>query len=421
MNRITTSLLLAGAAAFALLPLNAGASSGISEWGLPTYTGGPGSTPTVDQSVTPTQIDAGDEGNVYVSGGNVYEWGQGGSSSTPTLITQGSPNTVTGVTARPVDGAGNFSVLVPEVSGDACPGENKVAHWGTNLTVSYYHSLDCDNIVQLAQAEAHTLALGSDGKVYGWGSSNHGANGLGCVGGIGTCTVGGTGCTGTPCTVGNNSSSPVELNGSNGTADIEALTGGTSTNVQITTGNSNAAMLVGAGTSSWAIYTWGDDTLGQCGCGTTSTGYNYGDVSQGTSAGFSTYPVTEIDEGGNYPAAGHPTDGHILVLVKHGTNDKIWAWGDNASGQLGNNSTTNSNVPVQIGTTGKVFTDIRAGGEHSMALESNGDLLVWGDNSDNQLGDGGSTNALTPEEVMVSGAPLVATMISAGSLHSVAY
>ena len=41
-------------------------------------------------------------------------------------------------------------------------------------------------------------------------------------------------------------------------------------------------------------------------------------------------------------------DGHSLAVA----NGQVFAWGDNANGQLGNGTTTNSNVPVAVSTAG---------------------------------------------------------------------
>ena len=55
-----------------------------------------------------------------------------------------------------------------------------------------------------------------------------------------------------------------------------------------------------------------------------------------------------------------------LALKSDGT---VWAWGHNQEGQLGNGSTTNSNVPVQVvGLTNIVA--IAAGGFHGLAVRS---------------------------------------------------
>ncbi len=52
------------------------------------------------------------------------------------------------------------------------------------------------------------------------------------------------------------------------------------------------------------------------------------------------------------------------------TTGQVYAWGSNLLGQLGNGSTTGSDVPVPIDTPdGVTFSAIAAGGDHSLALE----------------------------------------------------
>lgn len=115
-----------------------------------------------------------------------------------------------------------------------------------------------------------------------------------------------------------------------------------------------------------------------------------------------------------------------LALKSDGT---VWAWGDNTSGQLGIGTLTNQTYPVQVkGEDGTGFlTDIIAisgGGNHSLALKSDGTVWSWGNNTDGQLGDGSNINRLTPVRVKGSGneAHLANVQaIDAGESHNVAY
>ena len=54
------------------------------------------------------------------------------------------------------------------------------------------------------------------------------------------------------------------------------------------------------------------------------------------------------------------------------------AAGDNVSGKLGDGSTDDSAIPVQV-TGGSTFANVAAGGEHSCAITLAGALLCWGE------------------------------------------
>ncbi len=104
---------------------------------------------------------------------------------------------------------------------------------------------------------------------------------------------------------------------------------------------------------------------------------------------------------------------HNLALLSDGT---LRAWGYNQFGQLGDNTTTQQNTPVQVsGITNAI--DIATGGYHSLALLSDGTLRAWGVNSSGQLGD--NTTTLRNIPVQVSGITN-AIAISGGLTHSLA-
>jgi len=78
---------------------------------------------------------------------------------------------------------------------------------------------------------------------------------------------------------------------------------------------------------------------------------------------------------------------HSLALDSDGN---LYSWGNNTSSQLGRNpiSTTPANQPgkVTMPTGVKQFTQISAGSEYSLALGSDGNLYSWGSNTYGQLG-----------------------------------
>lgn len=104
---------------------------------------------------------------------------------------------------------------------------------------------------------------------------------------------------------------------------------------------------------------------------------------------------------------------HSLALKLDGT---VWAWGSNQFGQLGNGSTTESQMPIQTPGLANIV-QIIASHNHSLALRSDGTVWAWGYNGSGQLGDGTKNNRSSP--VQVTGLTNV-VQISAGRLHSVA-
>jgi alpha-tubulin suppressor-like RCC1 family protein len=111
---------------------------------------------------------------------------------------------------------------------------------------------------------------------------------------------------------------------------------------------------------------------------------------------------------------------HSLAIASNGT---LWAWGNNARGQLGLNNITNRSVPIQVGdlSVWKELFNARGssavGPEHSFAIQSNGTLWAWGSNSYGQLGLGDQTNRSSPVQV---GIESYWAKISLGAQHTLA-
>jgi alpha-tubulin suppressor-like RCC1 family protein len=86
---------------------------------------------------------------------------------------------------------------------------------------------------------------------------------------------------------------------------------------------------------------------------------------------------------------------HTCALVSGG----VQCWGDNTEGQLGSNL-LKSDVPVQVAGLGPAsgVTAIAAGGGHSCALVGGG-VQCWGDNTWGELGNGSTVNSKVPVQV----------------------
>ncbi|MCM8807940.1 MAG: hypothetical protein NC926_08390 [Candidatus Omnitrophica bacterium] len=89
---------------------------------------------------------------------------------------------------------------------------------------------------------------------------------------------------------------------------------------------------------------------------------------------------------------------HCLALAKDGT---VFAWGDNQFGQLGDGTYRNRNFPVKVKNFNgsgylKNIKKIECGAFHSGAITSDGYVLMWGKNWKGQLGDGTYENKNIP-------------------------
>ena len=86
--------------------------------------------------------------------------------------------------------------------------------------------------------------------------------------------------------------------------------------------------------------------------------------------------------------------GHSLAI---GSDGRVYAWGRNLDGQLGNGSSTAHSTPVALSLPGgSVPTEISAGIDHSVAMIAGGEAYGWGYNDYGQLGNGGTTERDTP-------------------------
>jgi alpha-tubulin suppressor-like RCC1 family protein len=307
--------------------------------------------------VTFTHVAASDFATVGVgSDGKAYGWGlnQFGQLGDGTTTDSSVPVRVhapVGVTFTQI-AAGTYSVVAVGSDGNAYSwGDNSYGGLGdgtttASLTPVRVHAPSGVTFTQVAAGTFHTIAIGSDGNTYTWGNNIYGQLGTGTT-----------------------ANSPVP---------VRVLTPRGVTFTQVAAGAYHSAAVASDGNT----YTWGNNPYGQLGDGTTTS---------------SSVPVLVRAPPGvtlTQVAAG------AYETVGVGSDGDAYAWGNNAAGELGDGTTTDSSVPVQIGRpTGATFTEVAAGTSYTVAIGSDGNGYAWGSNSLGQLGDGTTVDSSLPVQV----------------------
>jgi alpha-tubulin suppressor-like RCC1 family protein len=236
----------------------------------------------------------------------------------------------------------------------AIDSQGHVWGWGLNadgdlclsgLTELRPSELSLNDVSLATGARTHSL-FSSGGKVYACGSGQYGVLGTGST---------------------TNSSTPVAVVGLPSTAPVTALTSSWQ----------GSGALLGNGD----YYNWGYNAAGQLGNGTTADSAVPVPVTLPAA-------VRQVFQGGS-----GAKNGQTVAILANGT---VWAWGDNDRGQLGNGTRASSDVPRRVDVpSGVTFLKVSSGGYASYAIDRSGRLWAWGDNRSGQLGTGSSTNIAT--------------------------
>jgi alpha-tubulin suppressor-like RCC1 family protein len=236
----------------------------------------------------------------------------------------------------------------------AIDSQGHVWGWGLNalgdlcvsgLTELRPTELPLHDVTLATGARTHSL-FDSSGQVYACGSGEYGVLGTGSTA---------------------NSSTPVPVVGLPSTAGVKALT---------SSWQGSGALL-----DNGDYYNWGYNAAGQLGNGTTVDSAVPVRVAL---AG----PVRQAFQGGS-----GAKNGQTVVILADGS---VWAWGDNDRGQLGNGTKVSSDLPVRVKVpSGVAFVTVSSGGYASYAIDGSGRLWAWGDNTSGQLGTGTGTGTST--------------------------
>ena len=347
-------------------------------------------------------------------------------STTATAIDNTRPGEAllpSGVTAIAVSAGGGFSLAIGS--------DGNLYSWGFNFQGELGdNTYDDKNIPELIHLSAgvtpvaisagalHSLAIGSDGNLYAWGSDVYGQLGDGIpifARNVPELIHLSAGVTPTAISAGTDASLAIgsdgnlyawgeNRNGSVGdgtttqrnTPEIITLAPGVTPTAISTYQHS---LVIG---SDGNLYSWGGNGAGQLG--------------DGTNTNKSSPAILNLPDGAK-PKLIATGEFHSLVS---GTNGKLYAWGYNVDGELGDGTTSSTNIPITVNFPESVIpVSISAKGEHSLVIGSDGKLYAWGYNGGGALGDGTNTDQPSPEVInLPGGATPIA--ISAGDDFSLA-
>ncbi len=303
-----------------------------------------------------TAIKANADQTCATTASGMYCWGYNGygqlgngttaSSSTPVAVNTGAMSgAVTSFTV------GKDHACATTATGVYCWGYNNYGQLGNGTTtnsstpVAVSAGSMSGAVTAIDAGGNHTCATTTSG-VYCWGWNIYGQIGNGST---------------------TNSSSPVAVS--------SAVMSGEATSLA-------AGYQHSCATTSGGTYCWGYGSSGQIGRGSTSNSLVPAAVNSST-----------MTSGVSSLAAGYF---HACAIAA----DNAYCWGMNTSGQLGNGATTNSTVPVVVNTATVSGTiEGLAAGTNFTCATTLSNVYCWGSNAYGQLGNGTTTDSSVPVEI----------------------
>jgi alpha-tubulin suppressor-like RCC1 family protein len=122
-------------------------------------------------------------------------------------------------------------------------------------------------------------------------------------------------------------------------------------------------------------------------------------------------PVTTFAGGTNWKQV---SSNFTTAAIK--TDGTLWTWGYGTSGQLGNNDATNRNTPVTTFAGGTNWKQVSSGGRHTAAIKTDGTLWTWGRGTYGRLGTNATTDRNTPVTTFAGGTNW--KQVSGGTFHT---
>ena len=238
-------------------------------------------------------------------------------------------------------------------------GDGTIFDRSNPVNITSQFSLNEDEKIEMVSLGfRHSGALTSDGRVFVWGDNTYGQVGDGTY---------------------PDKAIPVDITSEFALHENEMIT-------SISFGNDYAS----AYTSEFRVFTWGNNDFGKLGNGTTESGRKPSDITS-----FFTLheeeTIQSVKLGAQFGSA---------ITSEH----RVFMWGMNSSGQLGDGTQTHRYTPVDITPQfnlhqGETIAYLVPGGASTMATTSEGRIFSWGSNSDGRIGDGTEIDRHTPVDI----------------------
>jgi alpha-tubulin suppressor-like RCC1 family protein len=277
----------------------------------------------------------------------VNPWGEVGVGD---QLEHATPQPVSGISATAVVGGANDTCAIDIQSAAWCWGANEYGQIGDDTQTPRFTPTGVQKlpgkVTQIVNSGLRGCAVVNKGKAFCWGDDTDGA-------------------------LGHNGSGQKSL-------PVAVLGLPSSDPVQMATGQISSCALVAGG----QIWCWGSNLDGELG--------------NGSPLGSHSNQPVQVSLGGTATQlAGLGQT--FCALVQTGD---VFCWGDGTHGELGDNATSDSNVPVQVVNLGSRAIEISGVGYSACALLENPvDVQCWGDNYAGELGDGSTSNSDVPVSV----------------------
>ena len=319
--------------------------------------------------------------------GTVWAWGlnESGQLGDRSNVNRNTPNQVQGLINIVAISAGSHHTVALRSDGTVLAwGRNRHGQLGDDTEMNSNAPVQVrgiNNVISISAGAYHTVALRYDGTVWGWGmgmgydasrnviANSHTPRPVGLrdviaitAGGAYTAVLRNDGTVwewrhsiGNRVTDGMGIPMPVQ-----GLSDVISIS---------STDRSGSMRSTFALDNDGFVWSWGDNSRGQLGDGSTRSRHNPDLVERLSN-------VIAISAGSD----------HVAALRSDGN---VWTWGFNITGELGDISTRvrSSTIPMQVQDLSDI-TAISMGNGHSVAVQNDGTVWTWGANGNGQLGNG---------------------------------